>query len=253
MKNIREIREEFEAAEVTMLPFFVEKYAQDPRNGVQALVERGRKTLAELEAERERIDQMRLYERKYSEFSHICGVDEAGRGPLAGPVVAAAVILPKDCEILYVDDSKKLSPRKREALYDEICEQALAVGVGCVDEKQIDAVNILQATYEAMRQAIQKLAVTPDIILIDAVRIPGVEIRQVPIVGGDGKSITIAAASIIAKVTRDRMMDEYDREYPQYGFGKHKGYGTAAHREAIREFGPLPIHRKTFLKNKENH
>ena len=158
----------------------------------------------------------------------ICGVDEAGRGPLAGPVVAGAVILPPDCEILYLNDSKKLSEKKREELYDVIMEQAIAVGVGMASPQRIDEINILQATYEAMREAISKLSIKPDILLNDAVTIPGVDIRQVPIIKGDAKSISIAAASIIAKVYRDKMMDEYAKEYPQYGFEKHKGYGTAA-------------------------
>ena len=179
----------------------------------------------------------------------ICGIDEAGRGPLAGPVVAGAVVLPKGCRILYINDSKKLSEKKREELFDVISREAVSVGIGIVSAQRIDEINILQATYEAMRQAIQKLSVQPDILLNDAVTIPGVEIAQVPIIKGDAKSLTIGAASIMAKVTRDRMMAEYDKEYPQYGFAKHKGYGTKQHTQALLEYGACPIHRKTFLKN----
>ena len=193
---------------------------------------------------------MRLYEKQYgTDCEYICGIDEAGRGPLAGPVVAAAVILPAGLTIPFVNDSKKLSERRRELLYPEIMEKALAVGVGIVCAQRIDEINILQATYEAMRQAIGQLAIRPDILLNDAVRIPGVEIPQVPIVKGDAKSISIACASIIAKVTRDRMMAEYDRQYPAYGFAGHKGYGSAAHMAAIRQNGPCPLHRQTFIRN----
>ena len=179
----------------------------------------------------------------------ICGCDEAGAGPLAGPVVAGAVILPKDCEILYLNDSKKLSPAKREALYEEIMEKAEAVGVGMASPARIDEINILQATYEAMREAVGKLPVRPQILLNDAVTIPGIEIPQVPIIKGDSKSLSIAAASIVAKVTRDRLMREYDKIMPEYGFASHKGYGSREHIEALRKYGPSPIHRKTFIRN----
>jgi len=200
--------------------------------------------------EQERLEAMRTYERQYEDQCEwICGIDEAGRGPLAGPVVAAAVILPRGLVIPYVNDSKKLTERRREQLYPEILEKAVAVGVGIVPPERIDEINILQATYEAMRQAVAKLQVCPDILLNDAVRIPGIDIPQVPIVKGDAKSISIACASIIAKVTRDHIMLEYDRTYPAYGFAGHKGYGTAAHIAALRENGPCPIHRRTFIKN----
>ncbi len=201
-----------------------------------------------LKAEIERTHNMQKYEREYAQYRYICGIDEAGRGPLCGPVVAGAVILPKDCDILYINDSKKLSEKMREVLYDEITKGAVAWGVGIVSPQRIDEINILQATYEAMRAAIDKLKVTPDILFNDAVTIPGVDILQVPFVKGDAKSQSIAAASIIAKVTRDRMMEEYDKMYPEYGFAGHKGYGTKAHYEALRKYGPCPIHRKSFLK-----
>ena len=192
---------------------------------------------------------MKTYERQHADCALICGIDESGRGPLAGPVVAGAVILPKDCEILYLNDSKKLSAAKRDLLYDKIMEKATAVGVGMASPVRIDEINILQATYEAMRQAIEKLGVRPDLLLNDAVTIPGVEIPQVPIIKGDAKSVSIAAASIIAKVTRDRLMLQYDEILPGYGFAKHKGYGSSEHIEAIRRLGPTPIHRQTFIKN----
>ena len=164
-------------------------------------------------------------------------------------MVAGAVILPADCEILYLNDSKKLSAAKREQLYDEIMEKAIAVGVGMASPARIDEINILQATYEAMRTAVSELGVKPDILLNDAVTIPGIEIRQVPIIKGDAKSVSIAAASIIAKVTRDRLMIQYEEVLPGYGFAKHKGYGSKEHIEAIRKLGLTPIHRRTFIKN----
>ena len=163
--------------------------------------------------------------------------------------MAGAVILPGDCEILWLNDSKQLSEKKREALYEEIMEKAIAAEVGIVGPERIDEINILQATYEAMRQAIGKLKVRPQILLNDAVTIPDMEIPQEPIIKGDAKSLSIAAASVIAKVTRDRIMKEYDRMMPEYGFAGHKGYGSSAHIRAIREYGPSPIHRRTFLKN----
>lgn len=202
-----------------------------------------------LEKELIRLDAMKEFERQYSDCTFICGIDEAGRGPLAGPVVAGAAILPKDCTILYLNDSKKLSEKRREELYLEIQDKAIAWSVGMSSPERIDEINILQATYEAMRQAIAGLKEVPDILFNDAVTIPEISIRQIPIIKGDAKSVSIAAASILAKVTRDHMMVEYDQLFPEYGFAKHKGYGTAAHIAAIREFGPTPIHRRTFIKN----
>lgn len=212
-------------------------------------LERQQKLQEKLEAERRRMEDMYIYERKYADFSCICGIDEVGRGPLAGPVVAGAVILPKNCDILYLNDSKKLTEKKREALYDEIMEKAVATGIGIVSPARIDEINILQATYEAMRMAIANLKVQPDLLLNDAVTIPEVDIRQVPIIKGDAKSASIAAASIIAKVTRDRLMVEYESVLPGYGFASNKGYGSAMHIQAIKELGPTPIHRATFIKN----
>ncbi len=238
-----------EQTEITKLPQVIESFGADERSTVQKLLATYRKKVTAYEKELLRTEEMKKYEKAYDAYSYICGIDEAGRGPLAGPVVAAAVILPKDCDILYLNDSKQLSEKKREELYDVILEKAVATGVGIVSPQVIDEINILQATYEAMRMAIGKLSVTPDLLLNDAVKIPEVSIRQVPIIKGDAKSISIAAASILAKVTRDRMMYEYDKLYPEYGFAGHKGYGCAAHMAAIREYGPCPIHRMTFLKN----
>ena len=211
--------------------------------------EKLKKQQEKLQKELERTEAMSVYEKEYSDCTYICGIDEVGRGPFAGPVVAGAVILPKDDPILYLNDSKKLSEKKREALYDEIMERAVATGIGIVSPARIDEINILQATYEAMREAVSKLSREPDLLLNDAVTIPQVEIPQVPIIKGDAKSVSIAAASIIAKVTRDRLMAEYDKIMPEYGFASHKGYGSKSHIEAIRQYGPSPIHRATFIKN----
>lgn len=204
-----------------------------------------------LEKERQRLYEMNQYERAHPELSYIAGVDEAGRGPLAGPVVAACCVLPKDIEILYLNDSKKLSEKRREALFDEIAEKATGYGIGIVSEKRVDEINILNATYEAMRLAIEelkgRLGRYPELLLNDAVRIPMVDIAQEPIIKGDAKSVSIAAASILAKVTRDRLMQEYDIKYPGYGFAKHKGYGTKQHYAALRELGPCEIHRMSFI------
>ncbi len=202
-----------------------------------------------LEQELKRLEDMRVYERMYEEQGLVCGVDEAGRGPLAGPVAAAAVILPKDCRILYLNDSKKLSAARREALYEEICQKAVAYGVGLASAEEIDELNILQATYLAMKRALDQLSQTPAVLLNDAVTIPGVTIPQVPIVKGDAKSLSIAAASVLAKVTRDQIMTACDPIFPEYGFARHKGYGTAAHIEALRAFGPCSMHRRTFIRN----
>lgn len=245
--KIGEIRDLLQAAEDQMLPDFIARFESDERSGVRQLVQRAQKRLDALEKERERLMAMHQYEEQYKDCQAICGIDEAGRGPLAGPVVAAAVILPKDCEILYLNDSKQLSAKKRELLYDEIIEKAVSVGVGYATPQRIDEINILQATYEAMRQAVNKLSVCPDILLNDAVRIPGLSMQQVPIVKGDAKSVSIAAASIIAKVTRDRLMMEYDKAMPQYHFAANKGYGSAEHIEALAVYGASPIHRRSFI------
>lgn len=246
-KSIAQIRLEFEQAGEKEWESLCEIYEGDGRSGVKNLIERYRKKQEALAAERERLYAMRSFERRYDEYELICGIDEAGRGPLAGPVVAGAVILPRDCEILYLNDSKKLSAAKREALYDEIMDKASAVGVGMASPARIDEINILQATYEAMRDAVAKLGVEPGILLNDAVTIPGILVPQVPIVKGDAKSVSIAAASIIAKATRDRLMVQYDEILPGYGFAQNKGYGSKDHIEALKRLGPTPIHRRSFI------
>ena len=202
-----------------------------------------------LALERVRLEGMREFENKYSDLAYIAGIDEAGRGPLAGPVVAAAVILPKDIFLPFLNDSKKVTEKRRDVLFDEIKQNAIAYGIGIASNTLIDEINILQATYEAMREAINALEKTPDVLLVDAVHIPDINIKQVGIVKGDAKSVNIAAASIIAKVTRDRLMAEYDKIYPEYGFASNKGYGTATHIAALKEIGPCAIHRKSFIGN----
>lgn len=246
-ESIGSIREKFQAAAIEELPALFLQYEQDERAGVRAVLEKGRKKFSAYEAEIARCEKLKRYEREYASYTHICGIDEVGRGPLAGPVVAGAVILPKDCNILYINDSKKLSEKKREELYDVIMERAVAVGLGYSTPERIDEINILQATYEAMRQAIANLEVSPDLLLNDAVTIPQVDIRQVPIIKGDAKSISIGAASIVAKVTRDRLMVQYDEVYPEYGFASNKGYGAQTHIEALKKYGPCPIHRRSFI------
>ena len=247
--KINEIKKLFQAAKEDELPELINIYEMDERSGVKALVSKAQKQLTALEKEKMRTESLRVYEKEYGTYGYVCGIDEVGRGPLAGPVVAGAVILPKDSKILYLNDSKQLSEKKREELYDVIIEQAVACGIGYASPERIDEINILQATYEAMREAISNLKVSPDILLNDAVTIPEVQIKQVPIIKGDAKSVSIAAASIIAKVTRDRLMVQYDSIYPEYGFASNKGYGAQVHIEAIKKYGPTPIHRKTFIKN----
>lgn len=246
-KSIGEIKKVYQAAGVEMLPDFIRSFSTDERAGVRALVEKANKKIQALVKEKQRIYEMSSFERQYCDYQYICGIDEAGRGPLAGPVVAGAVILPKDCDILYLNDSKQLSAKKREELYDIIMDKAVAASVGFATPERIDEINILQATYEAMRQAIKGLGVCPDILLNDAVTIPRVEIKQVPIIKGDAKSVSIAAASILAKVTRDRLMVEYDAVMPEYGFAQNKGYGSAQHIKALELYGATPIHRKSFI------
>ena len=248
-KSIKEIKQEFEQADKEKLPLLYEQYADDSRAGVVSLITKYKKKEEKLQAEIKRIEEMSRYERENCEEEYICGIDEVGRGPLAGPVVAGAVILPKDEMILYLNDSKKLSEKKREELYDVIMEKAVATGIGIVSPARIDEINILQATYEAMRMAIGNLKIKPTLLLNDAVTIPEVDIKQIPIIKGDAKSLSIAAASIIAKVTRDRLMQEYDKVITGYDFASNKGYGSAAHIQALKENGATPIHRKTFIKN----
>ncbi|MBQ6538136.1 MAG: ribonuclease HII [Eubacterium sp.] len=258
MLSIKEIKAIFDETPVARLEAKINEFINDERSGVIKIVESAKKRIIKHENEIKRLDEMLFFEKKYRpDCKLICGIDEAGRGPFAGPVVAGAVILPVDIieklddpdgmHIEGLNDSKKVNPKRREELYDEIIEKAVAYGVGISSPARIDEINILQATYEAMKRAIEDLGTVPDMLLNDAVTIPEVHIRQVGIVKGDARSLSIAAASIIAKVTRDRMMIDYAEVYPEYGFEKNKGYGSAEHIKALKEHGPCPIHRQSFI------
>lgn len=249
MESIKDIKEKLNICNVQSLDSFVQYYSDDSRAGVISLVNKAHKMMQAYQDELARTYSLQSYERKYNHYNYICGIDEVGRGPLAGPVVAGAVILPKNCDILYINDSKKLTAKKREELSMEILEKAICAKTALVGPDVIDEINILQATYQAMQKAILLLTPCPDLLLNDAVTIPDVVIPQVPIIKGDAKSISIGAASIIAKVTRDAMMVEYDKIYPEYDFASNKGYGSQKHLEALKKYGPCPIHRKTFIKN----
>lgn len=251
MQAISEIKNELsKALDKNQLQNFLDTYSNDERSGVIKLCESAVKKITAIDLEIQRTFTMYEFERENAELGLLCGIDEVGRGPLAGPVYAAAVILPNDCNILYLNDSKKLSEKKREELYDVIMDKAVAVGIGYADCSRIDEINILQATYEAMTQAVSNLGIEPGGLLIDAVHIPQLEkYKQISIIKGDAKSASIAAASIIAKVTRDRLMKEYALKYPEYGFESNKGYGSAEHIAALKKYGPCPIHRRTFIGN----
>ena len=244
-KKIAEIKNELQAADESKLPVFVERYEKDARSGVQALVAKARKSIYALTKEKQRIEMMKTYEKKYANCQFICGIDEVGRGPLAGPVVAGAVILPKDCKILYLNDSKQLSEKKREELYDKILEQAVAVAVGIAENELIDEVNIYQATRIAMKEALEALTIKPGHILIDAMQID-TDSPQTKLIKGDARSASISAASIVAKVNRDQLMKFYDTVYPGYDLGNNAGYGTPKHLAGLAQKGVTPIHRKTF-------
>lgn len=248
MHSIKEIKQQFEKTEKEQWHALFSQYMADERVGVKKLIAQYQRKLQFHEKEQERLQNMLAFEREYGlQYSCICGVDEAGRGPFAGPVVAGAVVLPVGLTIEGLNDSKKVSAKKREELFEEIKEKAVSVGIGMSSPARIDEINILRATYEAMKHAIEDLQVVPDLLLNDAVTIPDVPIRQLGIVKGDAKSLSIAAASIMAKVTRDRLMLEYAELYPQYGFERNKGYGSEEHRAALKTHGPCPIHRKTFI------
>ncbi len=248
MESIAEIKEKIRDASLQEIPDILNVYAADTRDGVRKLIAAAQKKMDAFEKEKVRIYKMEEFERQNEEKGYICGIDEVGRGPLAGPVMAGAVILPPNCDILYLNDSKQLSEKKREELYDIIMEKAIAVGIGAATPARIDEINILQADYEAMAQAVGKLTVKPDVLLIDAVHIPQLEAyEQISIIKGDAKSVSIAAASIVAKVTRDRLMKELDAQYPAYGFAQNKGYGSAEHIAALKKYGPCPLHRRSFI------
>ncbi len=251
MQSLSEIKEILqESVSEEELRSFVLSYESDERTGVKKLVESANRKISALENEKKRTYEMYRYERENEDFGLLCGIDEVGRGPLAGPVYAAAVILQKDTPLLYLNDSKKLSEKKREELYDVIMKEAVAVGIGHASCQRIDEINILQATFEAMTMAVNSLEVKPGALLIDAVHIPQLEMyKQISIIKGDAKSASIAAASIIAKVTRDRVMTELAQKYPEYGFESNKGYGSEAHIAAIRKHGTCEIHRRSFIGN----
>lgn len=250
--SIKEIRSWIEKLDEVPKDF-LQLLKEDKRAGVQEIARQQEAAIARREKLALQWTEMTQYERALREKGHVhlFGVDEVGRGPLAGPVVAAAVCLPADFYLPGLNDSKKVPVATREAYYEVIMRDAIAVGIGIVDAERIDSINILNATKEAMLRAVDSASVVPDVCLIDAVQLSGLACEQVPIIGGDGKSVSIAAASIVAKVTRDRLMADYAKEYPQYGFDKHAGYGTAEHLAAIERFGPTPIHRRTFTGVKE--
>ncbi|MCI6731648.1 MAG: ribonuclease HII [Lachnospiraceae bacterium] len=249
MESLKDIKARFAALPMELWEEALTELEQDERQGVIHFSESCRKKMKKQEEERFRIQTMQKFEQELADDQILAGIDEAGRGPLAGPVVAAAVIMPPDCKILYINDSKKLSAAKREELFDRIMDEAVAVGIGISSPGRIDEINILQATYEAMRTAVAELETVPAVLVNDAVIIPQIAIPQKPVIKGDAKCYSIAAASIIAKVTRDRMMIQYDELYPEYGFAGHKGYGSAAHIEALKKYGPCPIHRQSFIGN----
>lgn len=241
------IKEQLESLDWEQRLQKMEEYRQDERAGVKKLLEKYERAWNDYQEEIRRTQKMYEFESKNRQYTYICGVDEVGRGPVAGPVMAGAVILPVDHEILYLNDSKKLTKKKREEMYELLKKEVISFGIGETSSEQIDEKGIAWSVFEAMRQAIGKLSVTPDLILVDAFRIPDITIPQINIIKGDAKSASIAAASIMAKVTRDRLMEEYDEKYPGYEFGKHAGYGTKAHMDAIQKHGMCPIHRKTFI------
>lgn len=248
---VASVRQRLAMADEAELLRIIEEYSGDERRGVQAIIRSAEKKLAAAKAEALRTEALWAFEKEGLSlgFSRIAGVDEVGRGPLAGPVVAAAVILPADCRIAGINDSKKLSEKRREQLFDEIGQAAAAVGYGMVSPERIDEINILRATLEAMHTAVSSIAPLPDYILVDGRDTPETGIRSKSIIGGDGKSISIAAASIMAKVTRDRIMRRMDEIYPEYSFASNKGYGSREHVDAILAHGLSPIHRRSFVRN----
>jgi len=245
--SINIIKDIFDKTPVSHIDRLCDDFKNDDRNGVKSIIKKAQKRKIDYLKEMERLKSISYFEDTYDNFSFICGIDEVGRGPFAGPVVAGAVILPKGLDIMYVNDSKQLSETKREELNEIILKKAIDTAIGVVSPERIDEIDILRATYEAMRQAIGKLKVKPDLLLNDAVKIPEVDIKQVSIIKGDEKSKSIACASIIAKVYRDHLMEEYDSIYPEYEFAKNKGYGTKDHIDAIKKYGPTPIHRRSFI------
>lgn len=252
--TIKEIKEYFKSQQVEAIPRAIVRFKEDPREGVKQTCRQYERKHENYLRELERIDFLREFDQVFKEDKNyfIAGVDEAGRGPLAGPVVAAAVILEGHTVIEGIDDSKKLTAKKRDELYEEIMDKAVSVGVGIVNADIIDEINILQATFKAMKKAVFSLEQEANVLLVDGnMTIPGINpsVTQHAIIQGDAKSMSVAAASIIAKVTRDRIMLEHDHQYPEYLWRSNKGYGSAEHQEALHEYGPTDLHRMTFLKN----
>ena len=245
-ETIGNIKKKLETATGNEREELIKIYSCDERQGVQKLIEKYQKEQTKLQAEIARIEGMKEFEYKYSQYSYICGIDEVGRGPLVGPVVTACVILPENYTLDGLTDSKKLSIKKREMYFDIIMKDALSISIGIKDEKVIDDINIYEATKLAMLEAINNSKIKPEHVLIDAMKLEDLTIPSTSIIKGDLKSITIAAASVIAKVTRDRMLIELDKKYPEYGFAKNAGYGTKQHIEAIEKYGIIDEHRKTF-------
>ena len=249
-ESIANIKSLYRNKTIDELPLFIAEFEADERAGVKQIVNSAKNKLLALEKEKKRVKIMREYDNKVCPSGYLCGIDEVGRGPLAGPVCAGAVILPRDEEILYLNDSKQLSEKKREELYDIIMDKAISVSVCFRSPERIDEINILEADYEAMEEAVSKLTVKPDILLLDAVHVPQLEsYEQVSVIKGDTLSASIAAASIVAKVVRDRYMVEMDAKYPEYGFASNKGYGSAQHIAALKKYGPCEIHRRSFIGN----
>lgn len=248
--KIKEIEAQLKQTPILKLQEVMANYQSDERSGVQKLLKQYEKKYLQYQMQVDEWAMRMMFDEVFEAHEAVVGIDEVGRGPLAGPVVAAAVILPAHAHLIGLKDSKKLSSQKRDALFDEIKEQALAIGVGIVDAGRIDEINILQATFESMRQALSQIQIPFESILVDGDKtIPKVELSQHAIIGGDNKSASIAAASVIAKVTRDRMMEEYAKLYPGYDWESNKGYGSSKHYEAIHAKGITPLHRRTFLKN----
>lgn len=251
--SIRELQAMIASVDVERYPEIIALLRNDPRGGVQRIVGLCEARLTERQKDQDRLIGMYSFERQVwaMGYRRVVGLDEAGRGPLAGPVVAGAVVLPREIYLPGLDDSKRVPEKRREELFELIREKALAVGVGMVNPEGIDEENILRASYLAMERAVEDLRTIPDYLLIDAIKLPSVSVPQTSIIGGDALSASIAVASIVAKVTRDRYMIEMDRLYPQYGFAANKGYGTPEHRQALVRYGPCPIHRLTFAPVRE--
>lgn len=248
--TVKEVKKHIKELSLEESKKIITELEADNRKSVNKIAQKINKEIQALEDEKKRIENLWNFEKKNTRgYNLVAGIDEVGRGPLAGPVVCAAVILPEDCQLIGINDSKKVKKEDREKLFEEINEKAIAVGIGICDEKIIDEINILEATKLAMKKAITDLESKPDFLLIDALTLDDISINQKGIIKGDTKSVSIAAASIIAKVTRDRLMYAYDKKYPAYGFLTNVGYGTKEHRDALKEIGPTPIHRKSFIKN----